>query len=525
MVKYPIGKQDFKSLREEGYVYVDKTHFIPKLLEEGSYYFLGRPRRFGKSLFLSTLEYFFKGERNLFKGLAVERYEWDWNVFPVIHIDLNGIDYTIEGNLGIKLNQLLDDYEKQFKITLEEKDPAIRFAKLISKAHDVAGAQVVVLVDEYDKPVIDNIDNPELREKNRDTLRGFYSVLKSSDRYLKLVFMTGVTKFVQMNVFSGLNNIRDISLRTTFNTICGLSEEEIRENFEEGIEKLAQAENTDFEGAMKLLKDNYDGYHFSEDCPDLYNPFSLINALADSTIDPYWYATGTPKFLADLLLKQNYDLETLNNATVSRDRLLNINNSFDDPVSLLYQTGYLTIKEYDKEIREYTLGYPNLEVEKAFFNYLIPNYSRSSNKDIDSQIDEFKRDINRGEAHKAMEALEAFTAGISYDMIPSPETERHFQMLFHMFVKLVVSKAVKSTPEYKTSDGRINLLIETPRFIYIFEIKKNGSAKDALKQIEEKGYYLQFTSTSKKIFLIGLNFSTTKKRIDNFEIKTYPSNR
>ena len=522
MVKYPIGKQDFKSLRDEGYVYVDKTHFIPKLIEEGSYYFLGRPRRFGKSLFLSTLEYFFKGERELFAGLNVESYDWKWEKYPVLHFDLNGIDYTVEGNLAVKLNQYLNDSAKLYGLKLTDRDPAIRFSQLINNIYESTGHQVVVLIDEYDKPVIDNIDNEELRERNRDTLRGFYSVLKSADRYLKMVFMTGVTKFGQMNVFSGLNNIRDISLKTTYNTICGITEEELKSNFESGIKKLAEVENTDFEGALKLLKDNYDGYHFSENCPDLYNPYSLINALADSIIDPYWYATGTPKFLADLLIKQNYDLEDLNNITISRDRLLNINNSFDDPVSLLYQTGYLTIKEYDKEIREYTLGYPNLEVEKAFFNYLIPNYTISSNKDFDSQIDEFKRSINKGEAQKAMEALEAFSAGISYDMIPNPETERHFKMLLNMFVKLVVSKTVKTVPEYKTSDGRIDLLIETSKYVYILEIKKDKSSKEALKQIEEKNYPLQFKSGPRKVFLIGLNFSSSKKRIDSFEIKTYP---
>ena len=522
MVKYPIGKQDFKSLRDEGYVYVDKTHFIPKLIEEGSYYFLGRPRRFGKSLFLSTLEYFFRGERELFVGLNVESYKWKWEKYPVLHFDLNGIDYTVDGNLALKLNQFLNDSAKRYGLALPDRDPAIRFSQLINHIYEATGLQVVVLIDEYDKPVIDNIDNEELRERNRDTLRGFYSVLKSADRYLKMVFMTGVTKFGQMNVFSGLNNIRDISLKTTYNTICGITEDELKSNFESGIKKLAEVEHMDFDGALKLLKDNYDGYHFSENCPDLYNPFSLINALADSTIDPYWYATGTPKFLADLLIKQKYDLEDLNNITISRDRLLNINNSFDDPVSLLYQTGYLTIKEYDKEIREYTLGYPNLEVEKAFFNYLIPNYTVSTNKDIDSQIDEFKRNINKGEVQKAIEALEAFSAGISYDMIPSPETERHFQMLLYMFIKLVVSKNVKTIPEYKTSDGRIDLLIETPKYVYIMEIKRDGSSKEAIRQIEDKNYPLQFKDDPRKIFLIGLNFSSSKKRIDSFEIKTYP---
>lgn len=435
MVKYPIGKQDFKSLREEGYVYVDKTHFIPKLIEEGSYYFLGRPRRFGKSLFLSTLEYFFKGERGLFEGLDVESYDWNWEKYPVLHIDLNGIDYTVEGNLNVKLNRFLDDSEKQYGVEVDDKDPAVRLGRLIHSIYEIQGLQVVVLVDEYDKPVVDNIDNEGLREKNRDTLRGFYSVLKSADRYLKMVFMTGVTKFGQMNVFSGLNNIRDISLTTAYNTICGVTEDELRGNFAPGIKKLAEVEDSDYEGALKLLKDNYDGYHFSENCPDLYNPYSLINALADSAIDPYWYATGTPKFLADLLIKENYDLEDLNNISISRDRLLNINNSLEDPVSLLYQTGYLTIKAYDREIREYTLGYPNLEVEKAFFNYLIPNFTIGSNKSVDSQIDEFKRSINKGEAQKAMEAMEAFSADISYDMIPYPETERHFQMLLYMFIK------------------------------------------------------------------------------------------
>lgn len=517
MVRYPIGKQDFKSLREGNYAYVDKTEFIPKLLEGSTYYFLGRPRRFGKSLFLSTLEYFFLGERELFKDLSIYSYPWSWEEYPVIRIDLNGADFSEStGALAEKLGQQLSIVEEKYGVENRSTDLIDRFYQLIRRLSESTAKKVVVLVDEYEKPVIDAISNEEVQNKNKEFLRAFYGVLKSLDKYLKLVFLTGVTKFGQMSVFSGLNNIDDISMDDAFGAVCGITEPELKTNFREGISQFAERNEITEEEVLTLLKDNYDGYHFSERCQDLYNPYSLIKALSKNKIGSYWSLSGTPNLLARMLLEQKYDLGNLNGIRATERRLMGIGNQFEDPVALLYHTGYLTIKSYDRELEEYILGFPNKEVEQAFFEYLLPNYTFGGKNEVESRVSKFKRYITEGEARKAMEEMEAFSAGISYELIPEPEVERHFQALVYMFASLSVSSNVKVYPEKKTSDGRIDLLIETPRFVYIIEIKRDKDPETALQQIEDKNYALQFKGDGRKIFLIGVSFSTDKKRIDGF---------
>lgn len=521
MERYAIGMQDFGNIRRGGYVYVDKTQYIPLLLEGSKYYFLARPRRFGKSLFLSTLEYFFLGERDLFKGLSIDSYEWDWTEYPVIHIDLNGADYTQSTSLDERLSANLGSYEIQEE--KKETNPLAiqeRFRNLITSLYDKTGKQVVVLVDEYEKPILDTLDYPELSDKHKELLRGFYGVLKSLDKYLKFVFLTGVTKFGQMNVFSGLNNIRDISLLEDYGAICGITEKEMIDNFPKGIEDLAKEEEIEFEEAVHLLKENYDGYHFSKKCPDIYNPYSLINAFADREINAYWSATGTPSLLAKILKKKNFDLEKLDKARADRERLMGMNNQFEDPVALFYQTGYLTIKTYDKYSKNYILGYPNKEVEKAFFKYLLPNYSGQNIMETSSFMDQFKEALERGNPRLAMEVFEDFSAGISYDVIPLAETERHFQYIVYIVTKLLSSRTTTVKVEDKTSDGRIDLLITTPEYIYVVEIKKDETPEEALKQIRNKEYALQYRNDTRKVFLIGMNFSTEKKRLDGFIIES-----
>ena len=519
MEQYAIGSQDFKVLREGGYLYVDKTHFIPLLLQNGKYKFLARPRRFGKSLFLSTLEYFFKGEKELFKGLSIENSDWDWGEFPVIKIDLNGGNYTTDGFLIEKLNNIINQCEKEYGVEIPKGEPSSRLENLIYILYSLKGKPVVILVDEYEKPVIDNLDNVSLLESNRNILRGFYGVLKSLDRYLKFVFLTGVTKFGQMNVFSGLNNIRDISMMPEFGPICGFTKEELVKNFKEGIERIAFDKEISFEDTVNLLKENYDGYHFSRKCPDIYNPYSLINSFADGRIGAYWAYSGTPLLLANLLRKNYYDLEKLDNVKADQERLMGVNNQFDDPVALFYQTGYLTIKTYDRETDLYTLGYPNREVEHAFFKYLLPNFSGLNVMKSDSFMIQLNESLTEGNPHKAMQLLEEFSAGISYDLIPIEESERHFQYLLYIVIKLLSSRKDYIKAEEKTSDGRIDLLIATKNYVYIIEIKCNKSAEDALNQIKEKEYHLQFRNDHRKVFLIGVNYSTEKKRIDSFLIE------
>lgn len=521
MVAYPVGQQDFKGIIEGEYVYADKTSFIREILEEkGKYYFLSRPRRFGKSLFLSTLEYFFLGERDLFKNLAIDSYSWNWESHAVVHLDLNGATYTdSKTSLINKLEEQLKDCENRYSLPADNTDLCLRFEKLITGLYKKTGRQVVVLIDEYEKPVLEAIGNKNLLESYRNILSGFYGVLKSSDKYLKLVFLTGVTKFGKMSVFSALNNIHDISLEDKYGAICGITESELTSNFQEGIEKIASRQEISLADSIKLLKLNYDGYHFSSNCPDIFNPYSLLTAFRNGQIGAYWSETGTPTLLAKLLVRRNYNLENLDGIRATREMLMDVGYEFDEPASLFYQTGYLTIKSYDKLLNTYTLGFPNREVEVAFFNYLLPYYLKSKSEHSSSFIIDFAEGINYGNPVKAMNALEAFTAGINYDIIPKPELERHFQQIMYVFSRLILPYADSVTTEEHTSDGRIDMTIKTKDFIYIIEIKRDTSSLEALNQIKEKKYHLQFETDPRKIFLIGINFSTESRRIENYEIE------
>lgn len=520
MEKYPIGRQDFKTLREGGFIYVDKTHYISQLIEKGKYYFLSRPRRFGKSLFLSTLEYYFRGDKDLFKGLSIEKEEELWVEYPVIHIDFGESNYPEETYLEAVINRKFEEIEKFYKIqNLTPKNLNDHFARLIQSLYEVTGKQVVILIDEYEKPVIDNIGNPDKIEKFQEILRGFYGILKSYDKYLKFVFLTGITKFGKMSIFSALNNLNDISMDMDFGAICGITEEELLSNFEESIRNLAEFEEIDYKEAVNLLKKNYDGYHFNRNCPDIYNPFSILCVMKEKEIKPYWSATGTPSLLAKLLVEKNYDLENLNGIKANVARLMDIGNQFDDPVSLFYQTGYLTIKGYDKLTKRYTLGFPNEEIEVTFAGFIIPYYQKARALNIDSYSNDFIDGIIDGNPKLAINALEAFSASINYDIIQAPEVERHFQNMIFMFSRLLLPYATEVKTEHHTSDGRIDLLIKTDHFIYIIEIKRDGSPEDAIKQIEEKYYGLQFKTDPRKVYYIGLNFSTEKRRLEGYAIK------
>lgn len=519
MARYPNGMSSFEKIRLGDFIYIDKTRYISKLLESnGTYFFLGRPRRFGKSLFVSTLEAFFQGKKELFNGLDIEKLDWNWEEYPVIRIDLTPKSYSRKGDLEARLSESLFIYEKKYNLTPEkEADAQIRFYRLINRAQEVSGKPVVVLVDEYEKPIVDNLDNSELKDHNTTFLAGFYSVLKALDAKLKLVFLTGVTKFGQMSVFSGLNNIRDISLSKDYDAVCGVTEKELLHYFQEGIEYIAQDEETDFEGALKLLKENYDGYHFSEDCPDIYNPFSIINAMDNRRIGPYWATSGAPTLLAKALMDKKFNLQKLDGVKASAARLLGINNQFDDPIALLYQTGYLTIKNYIKKIKTYTLGFPNKEVEGAFFDYLLPVYSVTGNSvDTVTVITDIGTAFFEGNPQKAISILKNFTASFPYDMLDRIKIEQHFQDVLYIILKALLPYVSEVKAEERTSDGRSDITIKTPDFIYIIELKVDSSASEALEQIQNKEYALPYINDPRTVFLIGINFSTEKRRIDDF---------
>lgn len=380
MIKYPIGIQSFEKLRQDNLVYVDKTEYIVRLIQSGSYYFLSRPRRFGKSLLLSTLKAYFEGKRELFKGLYIDTYKHiDWESHPVIYIDFNGEKY-IDGAKALfaRLNTQLRNYEKIYGLQESSDRLAVRFMNILTTAYQKTGKKIVILIDEYEKPILDTLHKPEIMENHRNTLSGFYSVLKSCDSYIRFCFLTGVTQFGQLSIFSGLNNLQDISLNKHYAAICGITEQEVKDNFKEGIENIADSMDVSFDEAAALLKQNYDGYHFSQVSPDVYNPFSLLNAFSEGELRAYWFKTATPTFLVDIFKKGKVNLVEVDGAKVTEEKLYGVPVELKDIFPLLYQSGYLTIKDYDKEFQLYTLGYPNREVKKGFLTALLPLYTADS---------------------------------------------------------------------------------------------------------------------------------------------------
>ncbi|WOF88958.1 AAA family ATPase [Segatella copri] len=368
-MKYPIGIQDFEDLQRNGYAYVDKTNFVYKLADEGKYYFLSRPRRFGKSLFLSTLEAYFQGKKELFKGLAIYDLETEWKKYPIFYIDLNTANFREKDSLYTVLNDYLTTWESKYGTRESEATLALRFKGVIARAAEKEGCGVVILIDEYDKPILQTLRDPELQAEHRAQLKAFYSVLKTQDRYIKFAFLTGVTKFGKVSVFSDLNNLTDISMDHRYISICGMTEKELLTNFKEGISELAEANGDTEETTIAKLKARYDGYHFEENTVGIYNPFSVLNTLANSRYDDYWFKADTHPFLIDILKKHDYFITDLSKAQVKANMMNNVDTN---PIPVIYQGGYLTIKSYDERFKNYQLGFPNKEVENGILNILPP---------------------------------------------------------------------------------------------------------------------------------------------------------
>lgn len=373
-MKYPIGIQDFEKLRTNGYSYVDKSRFVYKLATEGEYYFLSRPRRFGKSLFLSTLEAYFQGKKELFKGLAIYDLETEWKKYPIFHIDLNTANFREKDSLYTVLNDYLTTWESKYGARESEATLALRFKGVIARAAEKEGCGVVILIDEYDKPILQTLRDPELQAEHRAHLKAFYSVLKTQDRYIKFAFLTGVTKFGKVSVFSDLNNLTDISMDHRYISICGMTEKELLTNFKEGINELASANEDNETETIDKLRMRYSGYHFEENSEEIYNPFSVLNTLTNSRYDDYWFKANTHTFLIDILKKHDYCITDLNKAQVKANMM---NNVDFNPIPVIYQSGYLTIKSYDERFKNYQLGFPNKEVEEGILNTLLPHGCKS----------------------------------------------------------------------------------------------------------------------------------------------------
>ncbi len=513
MTKYPIGIQNFQSLREDGYAYVDKTGFVYELAQNGKYYFLSRPRRFGKSLLISTIEAYFQGKKELFKGLALEQLEKDWTVHPVLHLDLNAERYDTPDKLISIIDRHLRVWESEYGKEKNDKTPADRFIGIIRRACEQTKQKVVILVDEYDKPLLEAIGNEALQNDYRKTLKSVYGVAKTMDGYIQMAFFTGVTKFSKVSVFSDLNNLKDISLSPQYAEICGITEKEIRENFDENVVQMAKANQLTKDECYAKLKDNYDGYHFSKKSVGMYNPFSLINALCDKDFNDYWFETGTPTFLVETLKRNHYNLENMTREEVTSDLLGSLDAIDTNPLPLLYQTGYLTIKDYNPRFDSYVLGFPNGEVERGFTRFLFRYYAPIRADQSVSFINNFTREVENGQPEKFMSRLEAMFANQDYQIMG--DTELYFHNVTSLVFKML---GFYTNVERHTTDGRMDMLVQTKDYIYIFEFKIDKSADEALRQIEEKQYAKPFETDPRKLYKIGVNFSTLTRRIESWKI-------
>ena len=514
--KLPIGEQSFSKLRRERKLYVDKTEFVYKLTQEdGAYFFLSRPRRFGKSLFLNTLEAYFLGKRELFDGLYIGEVEKDWFMHPVLHLDFSAESYNSEDALYEKLNTFLSKQEAIYGADASEKGLGSRFEGLIQRAYEQTGQGVVILVDEYDKPLLETMGNTELQEKYRSVLRGFYAALKSMDTYISFALLTGITKFSKISIFSDLNNLRDISREREYGSICGLTDAEVDRDLRLHIHRFAEKTGKEYEEVRADLQRMYDGYHFVADSEGLYNPFSIMCALSKGELGSYWFETGTPTMLVEMLQRKQYNLEELEDGVDSLS-LDSKDGQSDDVVSLLYQSGYLSIKETSANGRTCWLMFPNEEVRDGFFRFLLPYYAQVKGGKTASEIDKFVADVREGRVEQFLQRLQAFFANFPYDAQKDSRTEEHFRNVMYILCQLL---GLEVHVERKTSDGRIDLLIETEKYRYVIECKIDSTPAVALKQIHDKQYGLSWILDEKETILIGLNFSTTSRRPDGWIVE------
>ena len=528
--KLPIGVQSFEILRENNFLYIDKTQYVAQLLS-GRVYFLSRPRRFGKSLFLSTLAAYFRGEKELFNGLYLAQAEEElarqskreaWQKHPVLYIDLNAEVYSDERALENILNVHLTQFEKLYGTEPTETTYPSRFAGIMRRACEKTGQRVVVLVDEYDKPLLQTLDAEQqaLHEKNRNILAGFYSAIKSCDQYIQFVFLTGVTKFSKLSVFSGLNNLNDISLDNQYAEICGITEEELRDNFLPEIEQLREELGYSEDAMFNKLRQLYDGYKFAIKGANVYNPFNLLKVFQKLSLGYYWFATGTPTFLAKKLQELRYPLPDLdNNVALTRMDLENPHEFADDPIQILYQAGYLTIKEYNTEYDEFTLGFPNDEVRYSFWELLLKCYFLRPATVRLSELSKFIEAVKHGDVDDFMTRMQSFIAGMSYPTTDELNLiEWNYQMVFYLVFRLMGQHV---HTEVHNIVGRADCVVELKDTIYLFEFKlwSTGSPEDALVQIEEKGYATPYKSSGKKLIAVGASFDEAKRNIGAWKAK------
>ena len=530
-MKYPIGIQSFEKLITGGYCYVDKTSLVYQLANEGSIYFLSRPRRFGKSLLVSTLKNYFLGRRELFRGLAIERLESDWNVYPVFHIDFNGTNFTSGDALENKIASYVAGAEAEYGRSpyWESSSLGDRFAYVLARAHERHGRRCVVLVDEYDKPILDvldadykvNVEGQEwlIEDRNREILKGFYSVFKAADGDLQFVLLTGVTKFSQVSVFSGFNQPADISIDLRYEALCGITQEELEAYFGEPISEMAETNDCTESEMLAMLKRQYDGYHFSQRMTDIYNPFSLLNAFASQTLRDFWFSSGTPTYLIRLLSHTDENLDEIAGKYYDPQEFIDYKANVEKPLPMIYQSGYLTIKDYDRDFRTFLLDFPNNEVKKGFVSLVASDYLKPI-QDVGGMARELAVAMRRGDCERLCKLLTSFLADVPYTMRrkgDERERERYFHYTFYLIFRLVSVYTVYS--EKQQSEGRVDCIVETPGYVYIFEFKLDGTADEALQQIDEKGYARPYAADSRRLFKIGASFSSQTGTIDDWKVE------
>ncbi|MBQ0052610.1 MAG: AAA family ATPase [Treponema sp.] len=517
--KYPVGIQTFEKIRKEGYLYIDKTDLVYDIAESYNYVFLSRPRRFGKSLLISTFKEYFSGNKELFAGLKIDSLEKDWIKYPVLHFNMSSLKRDSVKELELGIDFKLREYESLYEITSEGFPINDRFTNLIKTASRKTGQKVVILIDEYDAPLL-NVLYEENMEEIRRTMRSFYSPIKDCDEYIKFAFMTGITKFSQLSIFSELNNLAKISMSNRFSAVCGITQRELETCMKDDIDALANELDLTYEETLSKLKAKYDGYHFSENSEDIYNPFSLLYCFSAGEIKNYWYDSGTPTFLAKSIKKFNFrisDTETLECPSTKFDVAA---TDLDSAIPLLYQAGYLTIKDYDKELETYRLYFPNNEVKFGLLDSLYPSVFPNLENAHGFYIADFYKDIRAGNVEAFMERLEAITLSVPYatgDKAPLI-TEQSVQNAFFLIFNLM-GQYTKS--EVHTLKGRSDCIVETRDTVYLFEFKlsKNGTAQEALSQIEDKNYACTYSPTNKKLVKIGVAFDTAKREFDQWLMK------
>ena len=518
-MKYPIGIQSFERIIEDGYVYIDKTDLIYSLTHGGSIYFLSRPRRFGKSLLVSTLKNYYLGHKELFKGLKIDSLEKDWNVHPVFHVDFNGANFTQAGVLETMLDDYIDKWEKQYDIHTDlGLGVGLRFRDILCAVHEQTGRRAVVLIDEYDKPILDVLDvDTLLEDRHRNVLKAFYSVFKVADSHLQFVLLTGVTKFSQVSVFSGFNQPKDISMDARYETLCGITQEELDGYFVEPISAMAERNRCSFEEMKSLLKQKYDGYHFSDNMTDVYNPFSLLNALDSLRLQDYWFSSGTPTYLIRLLAHFKENMNELTGKYYRQEEFIDYKADVEQPLPMIYQSGYLTIKDYDMEFNTFLLDFPNNEVKNGFLIAVASSYLKPS-EDTGGWIRDVVRTLRTGDTDRLCSLFTSFLSSIPYTMRRKDderERERYFQYTFYLILRLISVYTVYV--EKQQSHGRVDCVLETPQYVYIFEFKLDGTAEEALRQIEEKGYAGEYASDTRTLYKIGASFSSETGTIGDWK--------